>query len=108
VIGAIVGYISLWSVFHLFRLLTGKEGMGYGDFKLLAALGAWLGWQMLLPIVIGAAGVGALVGIAAILLRRRDAGIPMAFGPYLAAAGWLALMWGQPLVDAWLGLQAPQ
>jgi leader peptidase (prepilin peptidase)/N-methyltransferase len=108
VLGAIAGYLSLWSVYHLFKLLTGKEGMGYGDFKLLAALGAWLGWQMLLPIVIGAAGVGALVGIAAILLRRRDAGIPMAFGPYLAAAGWLALMWGQPLVDAWLGMQAPQ
>lgn len=105
VLGAIAGYLSLWSVYHLFRLITGKEGMGYGDFKLLAALGAWLGWQMLLPIVVGAAGVGALVGIAAIVLRKRDAGIPMAFGPYLAAAGWLALMWGQPLVDAWLGMQ---
>jgi leader peptidase (prepilin peptidase)/N-methyltransferase len=107
VIGAIVGYISLWSVFHLFRLLTGKEGMGYGDFKLLAALGAWLGWQMLLPIVIGAAGVGAVVGIAAIVLRRREAGIPMAFGPYLAAAGWLMLMFGPPLVDRYLGLYGP-
>jgi leader peptidase (prepilin peptidase) / N-methyltransferase len=108
VLGAIAGYLSLWSVYHLFKLVTGKEGMGYGDFKLLAALGAWLGWQMLLPIVVGAAGVGALVGIAAIVLRKRDAGIPMAFGPYLAAAGWLALMWGQPLVDAWLGMQAPR
>ncbi len=107
VIGAIAGYIALWSVYHLFRLLTGKEGMGYGDFKLLAALGAWLGWQMLLPIVIGAAGVGAVVGIAAILLRRREAGIPMAFGPYLAAAGWLMLIFGPQLVDAYLGLYGP-
>jgi leader peptidase (prepilin peptidase)/N-methyltransferase len=108
VIGAVVGYVSLWAVYHLFRLLTGKEGMGYGDFKLLAALGAWLGWQMLLPIVIGAAGVGALIGIAAILLRRRDAGIPMAFGPYLAAAGWLMLMFGPQLVDSYLGLYGPR
>ncbi len=107
VIGAIAGYVALWLVYHLFRLLTGKEGMGYGDFKLLAALGAWLGWQMLLPIVIGAAGVGAVVGIAAILLRRREAGIPMAFGPYLAAAGWLMLIFGPQLVDAYLGLYGP-
>jgi leader peptidase (prepilin peptidase)/N-methyltransferase len=107
VIGAVAGYLSLWSVYHLFRLLTGKEGMGYGDFKLLAALGAWLGWKMLLPIVIGAAGVGAVLGIGAILLRRREAGIPMAFGPYLAAAGWLMLMFGPQLVDAYLGLYGP-
>jgi leader peptidase (prepilin peptidase)/N-methyltransferase len=107
VIGAIAGYLSLWSVFHLFKLLTGKEGMGYGDFKLLAALGAWLGWQMLLPIVIGAAGVGAVVGIAAIVFRRRDAAIPMAFGPYLAAAGWLMLIFGPQLVDRYLGLYGP-
>ncbi len=107
VIGAMVGYVALWSVYHLFRLLTGKEGMGYGDFKLLAALGAWLGWQMLLPLVIGAAGVGAVLGIAAILLRRREAGIPMAFGPYLAAAGWLMLIFGPQLVDAYLGLYGP-
>jgi leader peptidase (prepilin peptidase)/N-methyltransferase len=107
VTGAVAGYLSLWAVYHLFRLLTGKEGMGYGDFKLLAALGAWLGWKMLLPIVIGAAGVGAVVGIAAILLRRREAGIAMAFGPYLAAAGWLMLMFGTQLVDAYLGLYGP-
>lgn len=104
VIGALAGYLSLWSVYHLFRLLTGKEGMGYGDFKLLAALGAWLGWHMLLPIIIGAAGVGALTGIAAIVLRRRDKGVPMAFGPYLAAAGWLMLMFGPQLVDSYLSL----
>jgi leader peptidase (prepilin peptidase)/N-methyltransferase len=108
VIGAMAGYLALWSVYHLFRLLTGKEGMGYGDFKLLAALGAWLGWQMLLPIVIGAAGVGAVVGIAAIVLKARDKGMPMAFGPYLAAAGWLALMFGPELVGAYFGLYAPR
>ncbi|MDQ2641365.1 MAG: A24 family peptidase [Pseudomonadota bacterium] len=107
VIGAIAGYLSLWSVYHLFRLLTGKEGMGFGDFKLLAALGAWLGWQMLLPIIIGAAGVGAVVGIVAILLKARDKGVPMAFGPYLAAAGWLVLMFGPQMVGAYLGLYAP-
>jgi leader peptidase (prepilin peptidase) / N-methyltransferase len=104
VIGAIAGYLSLWSVYHLFRMITGKEGMGYGDFKLLAALGAWLGWQMLLPLIIAAAGVGALVGIAAILLGQRARGVPMAFGPYLAAAGWLMLVFGEPLFESYLAL----
>lgn len=104
VIGAAAGYLSLWSVYHLFRLLTGKEGMGFGDFKLLAALGAWLGWQMLLPIIIGAAGVGALVGIASIVAGQRGKGVPMAFGPYLAAAGWLMLMIGPQLVGRYLAL----
>ena len=108
VIGAAVGYLSLWSVYHLFKLLTGKEGMGYGDFKLLAALGAWLGYKMLLPIIIGAAGVGALVGITSILLGKRGQGVPMAFGPYLAAAGWIMLMWGPPLYDAYMGLYGPR
>ena len=108
VIGAVAGYLSLWSVYHLFKLITGKEGMGYGDFKLLAALGAWLGWQMLLPIIIGAAGVGALVGIASIVLGKRGKGVPMAFGPYLAAAGWIMLMWGPALVDRYLGLYGPR
>ncbi len=107
VIGAIAGYLALWSVYHLFRLLTGKEGMGFGDFKLLAALGAWLGWQMLLPIVIASAGVGAVVGVTAILFRRHKAGIPMAFGPYLAAAGWLMLVFGPQLVESYLGLYGP-
>jgi leader peptidase (prepilin peptidase)/N-methyltransferase len=107
VIGAIAGYLALWSVYHLFRLLTGKEGMGRGDFKLLAALGAWMGWQILVPLLIVAAGVGAVVGVTAILLRRHKAGIPMAFGPYLAAAGWLMLMFGPWLVDSWLGLYGP-
>ena len=108
VIGAIAGYLALWSVYHLFRLLTGKEGMGYGDFKLLAALGAWLGWQMLLPIVIGAAGVGALVGVAAIVMGKRAQGVPMAFGPYLAAAGWIMLVAGPQLVTGYLSLYGPR
>jgi leader peptidase (prepilin peptidase)/N-methyltransferase len=103
-IGAAAGYLSLWSVYHLFRLCTGKEGMGYGDFKLLAALGAWLGWRMLLPIVLCSAAVGAAVGIALIVLRRRGRGVPIPFGPFLAAAGWLAMMWGPQWVQAYLGL----
>ena len=106
IIGAIAGYLSLWSVYHLFRLLTGKEGMGYGDFKLLAALGAWLGWRMLLPIVLCSAAVGAVVGIALIASKRRDRGVPIAFGPFLAAAGWLAMMWGPEWVNSYLGLFA--
>ncbi|HEY6927773.1 MAG TPA: A24 family peptidase [Steroidobacteraceae bacterium] len=104
IIGAIAGYLSLWSVYHLFRLLTGKEGMGYGDFKLFAALGAWLGWKMLLPIILIAAAVGAVVGIAIILVRGQSRSTPIAFGPFLAAAGWLMLMFGQELVSGYLGL----
>ncbi len=103
-IGAAAGYLSLWCVYHVFRLATGKEGMGYGDFKLLGALGAWLGWQMLLPIIIAAAAVGALSGMALILLRRHERGVPIPFGPFLAAAGWLALMWGPEWVAGYLGL----
>jgi leader peptidase (prepilin peptidase) / N-methyltransferase len=103
-IGAMAGYASLWSVYHLFRLLTGKEGMGYGDFKLFAALGAWLGWQMLLPIILIAAAVGALIGIALIALRRQDKSTPIPFGPFLAASGWLMLVFGHPLVNRYLGL----
>ena len=107
VIGAMAGYVSLWSVFQLFRLATGKEGMGYGDFKLLAALGAWLGWQMLLPIVLAAAGVGAVVGVALIALRGHQRSTPIPFGPFLAAAGWLMLLFGHELVDRYLALYAP-
>jgi leader peptidase (prepilin peptidase) / N-methyltransferase len=104
IIGAAAGYLSLWSVYHLFRLCTGKEGMGYGDFKLLAALGAWLGWHMLLPIVMCSAAVGAVVGIALIVLGRRARSVPIPFGPFLAAAGWLAMMWGPQWVSRYLGL----
>ena len=103
-IGAMAGYVSLWSVYHLFRLLTGKEGMGYGDFKLFAALGAWLGWQMLLPIILVAAAVGAVVGITLLSLRGQSRATPIAFGPFLAAAGWMMLMFGQQLVAGYLGL----
>jgi leader peptidase (prepilin peptidase)/N-methyltransferase len=106
IIGAIAGYLSLWSVYHLFRLLTGKEGMGFGDFKLLAALGAWLGWRMLLPTVLIAAAVGAVAGIALLASRGKDRSTPIAFGPFLAAAGWLMLMFGRELVTGYLGLFA--
>ena len=102
-IGAIAGYLSLWSVYHLFRLLTGKEGMGYGDFKLFAALGAWLGWQMLLPVILLAAVSGTVVGLALIGLRRHDRASPMPFGPFLAAAGWLVLVC-EPQIAAYFGL----
>jgi leader peptidase (prepilin peptidase) / N-methyltransferase len=104
IIGAIAGYVSLWSVYHLFRLLTGKEGMGYGDFKLFAALGAWLGWKMLLPIILIAAAVGAVVGIAILALRGQNRSTPIAFGPFLATSGWLMLMFGQQLLASYLGL----
>jgi leader peptidase (prepilin peptidase) / N-methyltransferase len=102
IIGAAAGYVSLWSVYHVFRLVTGKEGMGYGDFKLFAALGAWFGWQMLLPIILMAAFTGAVIGILMIVLRGRDRNIPIPFGPYLAAAGWIALMWGDQIVTSYL------
>jgi len=103
VIGAIAGYLTLWSVFHLFRLVTGKEGMGYGDFKLLALFGAWLGWSALPLIVLLSSMIGAAFGVAMIALRGHDKNIPIPFGPYLAIAGWIALMWGTELVDAYLG-----
>jgi leader peptidase (prepilin peptidase)/N-methyltransferase len=89
-------------VFHAFRLLTGKEGMGYGDFKLFAALGAWLGWKLLPLVIILSAGAGAVIGIALILLRGRDRAAPMPFGPYLAIAGWIALLYGDALLDGYL------
>ncbi len=104
VIGAIAGYGVLWGVFHLFRLLTGKEGMGFGDFKLLAALGAWMGWQVLPVIVLLASLVGAIVGVLLIILARHGRNVPIAFGPYLALAGWIALLWGDRIVDFWLYL----
>ena len=102
--GAIWGYMSLWSVYQLFKLLTGKEGMGFGDFKLLAALGAWLGWEMLPMIILLSSAVGAIIGISMTLFRGRDKNVPMPFGPYLAIAGWLALIWGTQITQAWLSL----
>ncbi len=101
-LGAVFGYLSLWSVYHLFRLLTGKEGMGHGDFKLLAALGAWLGWQALPVVIIFSSLVGAVVGIAMIVFKRQQQGQPIPFGPFLAAAGWLAMIWGKQITDAYL------
>lgn len=102
VIGAVAGYLSLWSVYHLFRMLTGKEGMGYGDFKLLALFGAWLGWQYLLLIILLSSFIGAIVGIALIVLRGRDRSQPLPFGPYLAGAGWVAMLWGNDLIARYL------
>jgi len=103
VIGAVAGYLTLWSVYWAFRLATGREGMGYGDFKLLAAIGAWLGWQMLPIVVLLSSVAGALIGIGLIVAARMGREVPMPFGPYLAIAGVAALFWGQPLLDVWLG-----
>jgi leader peptidase (prepilin peptidase)/N-methyltransferase len=102
IVGALAGYLSLWSVYQLFLIMTGKEGMGYGDFKLLAMLGAWLGWQMLPLIILLSAVVGAAVGITMIIVRRHDRHIPIPFGPYLAAAGWIAMLWGEQIVSSYL------
>jgi leader peptidase (prepilin peptidase)/N-methyltransferase len=108
IIGAAAGYLSLWLVFHAFRLVTGKEGMGYGDFKLFAALGAWLGWKLLPLIILLSAATGAVLGILMIILRGRDRAAPMPFGPYLAAAGWIAMMYGHGLVGGYLRLSGLQ
>ena len=104
IIGAASGYLLLWLVYHTFRLATGKEGMGYGDFKLLAVFGAWLGWQSLPLVILLSSFVGAIVGIGMIVFRGRDRNVPIPFGPYLAAAGWIALMWGDQIINAYLGL----
>lgn len=106
IIGAMAGYLALWSVYWLFKLTTGKEGMGYGDFKLLAALGAWLGWQMLPAIILLSSVVGAIVGISLIVAARHGRNVPIPFGPYLAAAGVIALFWGPQLTNRYLGLIA--
>lgn len=108
IIGAAAGYVSLWLVFHAFRLITGKEGMGYGDFKLFAALGAWLGWKLLPLVILLSAATGAVLGILMIVLRGRDRAAPMPFGPYLAAAGWLAVMYGDSLVSSYLRMSGLQ
>ena len=102
IIGAVAGYLMLWSVYWGFKLITGKEGMGYGDFKLLALLGAWMGWQMLPLIILLSSLVGAVIGIGLILLRGRDHNIPIPFGPYLAIAGLIALYWGEAITSAYL------
>ena len=100
--GAAAGYLSLWSVYWLFKLLTGKEGMGYGDFKLLAVFGALLGWQQLPLIIILSSCVGAVVGIIQLSAQGKDKATPIPFGPYIAAAGWIALLWGEQLTNAYL------
>ena len=102
--GAIAGYMSLWMVYQLFKLVTGKEGMGFGDFKLLAALGAWMGWQMLPQIILLSSLVGAVIGITMIVVRGRDKNIPIPFGPYLAIAGWIAFIWGDTINQTYLKL----
>lgn len=101
-LGAIAGYVSLWSVWWLFKQLTGKEGMGHGDFKLLAALGAWVGLQGILPTVLISSLVGAIIGSIWLAMRGRDRATPIPFGPYLAIAGWIVFMWGEDLMDAYL------
>ena len=99
IMGAVAGYLALWSIYHLFLLLTGKEGMGYGDFKLLAALGAWMGWQMLPLIILLSSVVGALFGLILLGTGKMKRDKPMPFGPFIAAAGWIALIWGEQIID---------
>jgi len=103
ILGAVLGYLSLWCVYWIFKLLTGKEGMGYGDFKLLAALGAWLGWESIPLIILLSSVVGALCGVALMIAQRRGKDIPIPFGPYLAAAGWITLLWGDKLIAGYFG-----
>ena len=102
IMGAVVGYLSLWSVYWLFKLVTGKEGMGYGDFKLLAVIGAWLGWQLLPVVILLSSLVGAIVGVSLIVFARHERSQPIPFGPYLAGGGVIALLWGQDLTRAYL------
>lgn len=99
VIGAMAGYLLLWTIYWVFRLLTGKEGMGFGDFKLLAALGAWLGWQSLPLVILLSSAVGAVLGVLILGLSGRGRSHPLPFGPYLAAAGWITLLWGERISD---------
>jgi leader peptidase (prepilin peptidase) / N-methyltransferase len=108
IIGGVAGYLSLWSVYWLFKLLTGKEGMGYGDFKLLAAFGTWLGWQPILLIVLLSAFAGAVIGVGLIVFRGRDRNIPIPYGPYLAIAGWIAMLWGHQLIGSYLAMSGIQ
>jgi len=103
VAGAMAGYLSLWTIYWVFKLITGKEGMGHGDFKLMAAIGAWLGWSVLPGVILLSSLVGAAVGVTLILLRGHDRQIPIPFGPYIAAAGWLTLIWGDAIKSVYLG-----
>ncbi len=102
IVGAAAGYLTLWCVYQGFKLFTGKEGMGYGDFKLLAVFGAWLGWQFLPLVILLSSLVGALAGIGLIIFGGRDRNIPIPFGPYIAAAGWIALLWGERIINTYL------
>lgn len=102
IIGAIAGYLSLWTIFHVFKIVTGKEGMGRGDFKLFALFGAWLGWQYLPIIILLSSLTGTVIGIAMIILAKRDRYTPIPFGPYLATAGWLALLFGDQINTLYL------
>ncbi len=107
IIGAVAGYLSLWLVYQAFKLVTGKEGMGYGDFKLLALFGAWLGWQVLPVIVLLSSVVGVIIGLSIKAITREDRSIPIPFGPYLAVAGFITLLWGDQLMALWLGSLNP-
>ena len=104
VLGAVAGYLALWSVYWLFKLATGKEGMGFGDFKLLAAIGAWLGWKLIPLVILLSSFVGATIGILLIVFRRYGRSTPIPFGPYLAAAGLIAILWGADINAIYLGL----
>ena len=106
VVGAVLGYLALWGVYWLFKLVTGKEGMGYGDFKLLAAIGAWMGWQMLPLVILTSSLVGAVVGITLIVAARHGRNVPIPFGPYLAGGGLIALFWGQTLTQSYLQMMS--
>ena len=108
VLGAMLGYLCLWSVYWLFKLATGKEGMGYGDFKLLAAMGAWLGWQSIPLIILLSSAVGAVFGIALMVATKRGKDVPIPFGPYLAMAGWITLMWGDNIMAYYMGASGLQ
>ncbi|MEN8107099.1 MAG: A24 family peptidase [Pseudomonadota bacterium] len=102
IIGAMAGYLVLWVIYHVFKQLTGKEGMGYGDFKLLGAIGAWVGWQALPVVILFSSVVGALTGIALMVFKGHGRGHPIPFGPFLASAGWITLLWGQDILDFYL------
>jgi leader peptidase (prepilin peptidase)/N-methyltransferase len=104
IVGGVAGYLSLWSVYYLFKLLTGKEGMGFGDFKLLSALGTWLGWKLLPVIILLSSLAGAILGVLLIVLKKHNREKAIPFGPYLAIAGWMAMLWGEQIIDFYLSV----